>query len=127
MMPPREGLLSQVLRTHEDAILTEWLKEQSTRATRRDQLNETQLRTTSREFLRAVVRALADGNMDTRSAAWGPVRDVLADISASRAHQGYSPTDTAVFVFSLKRPVFMHLRGEVKDAIAMAEAMWDAT
>jgi rsbT co-antagonist protein RsbR len=127
MSSPREGTLTQILRTHEEAILTDWLKEQSTRATRRDQLNETQLRTTSREFLRAVVRSLASGNMDTRSAAWAPVRDLLAEISSARAHQGYSPTETAVFVFSLKRPIFAYLRSDLKDAGAMADAMWEAT
>src|SRR3954464_5779553 len=116
MSSPREGTLTQILRTHEEAILTDWLKEQSTRATRRDQLNETQLRTTSREFLRAVVRSLASGNMDPRSAAWAPVRDLLAEISSARAHQGYSPTETAVFVFSLKRPIFAYLRSDLKDA-----------
>ena len=127
MSPQREGALAGVLRKYEDEILAEWLKELSARASRRDQLNETQLRTTSKEFLSSVVSALADGSLDIRTSAWSPVRDILSDLSTTRAQQGYSPTETATFVLSLKRPVFTRLRGEVKDAQGLADAMWDGT
>ena len=127
MSSQREATLAAILRTHEDAILAEWVKEQSARATRRDQLNETQLRSTAREFLRGFVQALASGSTDIRSNAWSPVRDLLAEVSASRAQQGYSPTETATFVFSLKQPVFTRLGGELKDAQSLAGALWSAT
>ena len=41
-----------------------------------------------------------------RADAYAPLRDTLADISRSRAIQGFTPTDTANFVFSLKEPIF---------------------
>jgi rsbT co-antagonist protein RsbR len=127
MSPQREGTLAAVLRQNEDAILADWIKEQTARASRRDQINEAQLRTMSREFLRAVVNALAEGTLDIRVAAFAPVRELLSELSASRATQGYSPTETATFVFSLKQPVFTRLRTQVKDAQSLADAMWEAT
>jgi rsbT co-antagonist protein RsbR len=53
---------------------------------------------------------------------------VLAQLSASRAQQGFSPTETATFVFSLKEPLFSRLR----DALAgnpaeFADALWSTT
>ena len=127
MTQQREGTLAGVLRKHENEILADWLKEQSARASRRDQLNETQVRTTSKEFLKSVVNALSEGSMDTRASSWSGVRDILVELSASRAQQGYSPTETATFVFSLKRPVFTRLSAEMKDAQPLADAMWEAT
>lgn len=41
-----------------------------------------------------------------QESAWKPVREMLADISPSRAIQGFAPSETALFVFSAKRPIF---------------------
>jgi rsbT co-antagonist protein RsbR len=38
------------------------------------------------------------------------VRQVLDELSASRAQQGFSPSDTAMFILSLKQPLFERLR-----------------
>ena len=42
----------------------------------------------------------------TVEAAYAPARDFLTGISRSRALQGFSPNETATFVFSLKQPLF---------------------
>jgi rsbT co-antagonist protein RsbR len=55
------------------------------------------------------------------------VRDLLTEISSSRASQGFSPTETATFVLSLKHPLFARLRAEITDARTLAEEMWRAT
>src|SRR3954471_3102070 len=124
---PREGTLAGVLHKHEEEILAEWLDEQAARSGRHDALNQAQSRSTSREFLRAVGQSLTEGTLDVRASAWSGVRDVLSEMSAGRAQQGYSPTDTAMFVFSLKRPVFSRLRAGVKDAQSLADAMSEAS
>jgi rsbT co-antagonist protein RsbR len=49
---------------------------------------------------------LASGDTDCSTAAYAATRDLLSEISRSRAQQGFSPTETATFVFSLKRPLF---------------------
>jgi rsbT co-antagonist protein RsbR len=56
------------------------------------------------------------------------VRDLLASLSRDRSHQGFSPSATATFVFSLKQPVFDYLRQELdQDATALAAETWAVT
>jgi len=56
------------------------------------------------------------------------VRDLLGDFSRTRAVQGFTPSQTATFVFSLKEPLFALLRDEIKDdADKLADEMWTAT
>jgi rsbT co-antagonist protein RsbR len=40
---------------------------------------------------------------------------LLEDLSRDRAVQGFSPTETATFIFSLKEPLFALLREELRD------------
>ena len=54
-------------------------------------------------------------------------RDFLEDLSRSRARQGFTPTDTALFVFSLKEPLFARMRTAIKDADELGTAIWDST
>jgi rsbT co-antagonist protein RsbR len=56
------------------------------------------------------------------------VRDLLTDISRVRASKGFSPTETATFVFSLKQPLFEALRQEYgTDSAALADEIWTAS
>ena len=49
-------------------------------------------------------------------------------MSRARAAQGFSPSETATFVFSLKQPLFEGLRAEHgNDVKAMADASWHMT
>jgi rsbT co-antagonist protein RsbR len=54
------------------------------------------------------------------------VRDYLSALSRSRARAGFSPSETATFVFSLKQPLFVRLAQEfADDAAALPDAMWE--
>jgi rsbT co-antagonist protein RsbR len=78
-------------------------------------------------FLAALRPALATGT-DTESEPWRPVRDVLQEVSAARAIAGFSPSQTATFVFSLKQPLFEMLRRELgADAQQLADAVWETS
>jgi rsbT co-antagonist protein RsbR len=55
------------------------------------------------------------------------VRELLDRISESRAEQGFTPSETATFVFSLKEPLFARLREEVRDVRTLADETWVAT
>jgi rsbT co-antagonist protein RsbR len=56
------------------------------------------------------------------------MREVLEDFSRARATQGFSPTETAVFVFSLKEPLFDMLRRELgADAEQIGRETWNVT
>jgi rsbT co-antagonist protein RsbR len=120
--------LVAVIRKYESDILADWLAEQASRATRRDQAQDAELRSISKDFLGGIVAAMREGSAtDIGAPNWTSVRELLAELSSRRATQGYSPSETATFVFSLKQPVFMRLRKELTDAQSLAEAFWAAT
>ncbi|MFD2366289.1 STAS domain-containing protein [Pseudoduganella sp. GCM10020061] len=111
------GHLANVLKTHENALLDGWLNGMLSRMVRRDKNAETELRAVASRFLPLVAAAAAKGNSyDIDTPAWSEVRQQLADLSATRVRQGYTPIETATFVFSLKEPVFALLRDSVDDS-----------
>jgi rsbT co-antagonist protein RsbR len=62
------------------------------------------------------------------SSDWSGVRDFLAGVSRSRALQGFSPSETATFVLSLKQPMFTRLRKQLEsNAGELADSLWAAT
>jgi rsbT co-antagonist protein RsbR len=126
MKDEQKDTLVQVIRKHEPDILAEWLKEQSTGQTRRSATHEAENQTTSRDFLGALTQALQTGTGDIRAEPWSKVRDILSDMSSSRAQQGFSPMETAMFVFSLKQPLFSRLRKDLREGEALASVSWDA-
>src|SRR5262245_3602125 len=97
---------------------------------RRDLISEPELREQSRRFLGALSAALSTVNsgIDPTRPEWSEVRGLLGDVSRGRARLGFSPSDTATFVFSLKQPLFTRLRAEAgRDADALANAAWATT
>jgi rsbT co-antagonist protein RsbR len=46
---------------------------------------------------------------------------LLTSLSRSRGLQGFGPTETATFVFSLKEPLFSVLRKQISDAETLAD------
>jgi rsbT co-antagonist protein RsbR len=53
-----------------------------------------------------------------------PVKEMLSSISRSRATQGFSPSETASFVFSLKQPLFMALKESFTQAQELVDQIW---
>jgi rsbT co-antagonist protein RsbR len=65
---------------------------------------------------------------DVRTNGWGEVRRTLDELSRSRAILGFSSSETAKFVLSLKRPVFTAIRRSLAtDPDGVIEATWEAT
>jgi rsbT co-antagonist protein RsbR len=65
---------------------------------------------------------------DSASPAWKLVKDNLAEISRTRALQGFSPSETATFVFSLKQPLFDLAQQKAgNDSKRLAECVWELT
>ena len=128
MKETNKSSLASIIRKHEADILAEWTRLQAASSSRRDAAQEAEQRTASKEFLSAMVEAIgSEGNFDVRSPDWSKVREQLGDLSAARARQGYSPSETATFVFSMKQPLFARLRAEVSEPAALADAFWNAT
>jgi rsbT co-antagonist protein RsbR len=115
----------EVIRKHESEILQNWLKEMSTSTRRSDLLNDRDFQAQSGALLALLVEAMKSGNMsDVRGQEWSRVRDHLAEISRTRAQQGFSPSEIAAYVLSLKKPIFSKLRDEVKDGKELADETW---
>jgi rsbT co-antagonist protein RsbR len=74
------------------------------------------------------MRQAAEAGGNFESSAWDGLRDVLGDVSRSRAQQGFTSSETATFVFSAKRPLFVEIQEEYKDDVGgLACEMWAAT
>jgi rsbT co-antagonist protein RsbR len=124
---PATTRISEILRQNQQTLFTEWVQQQLTaKAFRSGRLKESELREQSREFLDAFAGALQNGKgFDLESPVWSEVRDVLGHLSRSRASQGFTSAETAMFVFSLKQPIFARLRQELgRDGAGLADETW---
>ena len=123
--------IPEMISKRESDLLTDWMREQLAAMTfRGDLMKESELREQSRQFLNLIIRAASQQpNLDNINApVWDETREYLSAISRSRAHQGFSPGETATFIFSLKQPLFAMLRQELEgDSRRLAEEMWVAT
>jgi rsbT co-antagonist protein RsbR len=120
--------LSSILAKDEERILPAWVSHQLAAVTaRRDLINDAELSDQSRRFLGLLRTSLVKGDGDVGAADWEEVRRFLADLSRLRAQQGFTPSETATFVFSLKQALFERLREHLKDPAALVQAIWDTT
>jgi rsbT co-antagonist protein RsbR len=118
--------LPKLLQVRFDQLLTEWLAYQSSSSGRRlSAADENTLSANSREFLTLFRQGLEwPGVENMQSSAWAPLRDFIVNLSASRAKEGYTPTETAGFVFSLKEPIFKVLNHEIEDPAQLYRELW---
>lgn len=122
-----QGLAALVAR-NEREILSEWIQEMTAATRRNDLMKESEIQSQCTEFLRLMKDGLAAGSSDFQSASWDKIREMLGTISTRRAQQGFSPSETATFVFSVKKPLFDQLRQAFKgDAETLAAETWAAT
>jgi len=91
---------------------------------RSDLISKTELDEQCRTLLSAVAAGVrTSGPHEVSGGGWDNARELLQDISASRARQGFSPTDVSLFILSLKKPLFTALR---KDLSGEQEELFDA-
>ena len=128
---PDRSRIPEMIAKRESDLLTDWMREQLAATTlRSDLMRESELREQSRQFLNLVIRAASQqpGLNDINAPAWEEAREFLSGVSRSRAHQGFSPSETATFIFSLKQPLFSLMRQELEgDPRKLADEMWVAT
>jgi rsbT co-antagonist protein RsbR len=128
-MSGSQNVILSLIDRHHQRLLTEWLACLK-RATRRgDTQREAEISELAKQFLEQLRRGAASGRLeDIGTAEWAPMRELLEDISRDRAIKGYSPSETAIVVFSLKEPLFELLRQEIaSDAGLLARETWVAS
>jgi rsbT co-antagonist protein RsbR len=122
--------LPAIVEQHQKEVLAEWLTNQmSSGAWRSGRIQESQLRDESQRFLALFTKAVQSGvEFDTRSPQWADIREFLIELSRSRAQQGFTPSQVATFVFSLKQALFKRATDALKaEPEAIAGALWEAT
>ena len=128
-MAETQSLFLTLIDKHQSALLDDWLDRMargsaSGAALRRDDGTLDQ----AKRFLDQLRRSTRHGQLeDINAADWAPMRELLEDVSRARVVQGFSPTETATFVFSLKQPLFQLLRREIGSADRLADEIWTAT
>jgi rsbT co-antagonist protein RsbR len=102
---------------------------QSAGANKDSRISEKELRGQAQEFLSLLQHASQSGDVtDITGAHWKEIGAFLEELSQERVRQGFSSDQTAMFVFSLKKPIFERLRSEFsKDGEALAEETWQAS
>src|SRR3984885_2117456 len=117
--------LAGVFGRDSDKIVTEWLNEMSGSTRRGDLIRESDLRAECSRFLQLMKQATESDSVNFQSPAFDAVRDMLSEISRSWSQKGFKPSETATFVFSLKRPLFNAIQSQHRgDADAMAAEIW---
>jgi rsbT co-antagonist protein RsbR len=120
--------IPRIVKDHEPALLAEWvdLQQQGRSAARSG--SRSQIEAESAEFLQNFIKALQNGGaLDPGGGAWESTQDVLGKLSRSRARQGYTPRETANFVFLLKRPLIRLLERELSEPGTLVREVIDAS
>jgi len=119
----------EILGNRNGEIIASWLELQLAGGKKLSAAERQEATRQSRDFLAALTSAAKKGSVDDISTPeWNRVKEILIDLSASRAKGGYTPSETAAFVFSLKKPLFAALLQELgSDAEALGETLWQAT
>lgn len=125
-----DTMLPEVLRKHEQDLVSEWLSELTKGSGRQKALmREQELASQCREFLNILQNGVQEAPLDNlNDRGWEPVREFLSSITRSRTEQGFTPLEIATFVFSFKKPLFDRLGKEIgTDAARLARDVWTAT
>ena len=121
--------LYQAILDNSGALLDEWVKEQTANVSKQGVIREAELREQCDTFLKYFTAAVKNGTTtDFNTPEWEAVLRNLTEVSTRRTEQGFTPSETATFVFSFKKPLFVALgKAYANDAKTLAEAVWEAT
>jgi rsbT co-antagonist protein RsbR len=113
-LPEFANSIAQVISRKEPEIMSRWLDNLASAARRSSGAEKQEVARESREFMHALRSASEKEQLeDINSAGWRVMRDLLGEISSRRAKGGYTPSETAAFVFSLKEPFFAAVQEEL--------------
>ena len=121
--------LAEIITKNENKIRAEWIENMSKSVSRADLMSKAELDEQCGALLNAIVAGVkTSGPSDIASSGWNQARDLLQEISVSRARQGFSPVDVATFVLSLKQPLFASIRSSLSgNQDKMFDTVWSAT
>jgi rsbT co-antagonist protein RsbR len=129
MSETAETTIPALIDKNHQQLLDDWIISQKREgALRSGQIKEVELADQSRRFLSELSKGAAAGRHDDIAGAeWSGTREILEELSRNRAAQGFTPSETASFVFSLKEPLFVLLQQKVGNAAAVAREIQTAS
>ncbi|MFJ5992856.1 STAS domain-containing protein [Lentzea sp. NPDC092896] len=96
--------LTELLRANAEPLIDNWVGAVS--ALLRGRSTRSELESDFRELFAALLPLVGNDGKDVSGAEFGDIRSFLEEYSRSRVRAGFTPTETASSVFSLKREVF---------------------
>jgi rsbT co-antagonist protein RsbR len=112
--------LAELLRTGDDELIGRWVELAG--ATLGGRMARPELQRECREFFDLLVAAVATGGRDVEADAYTETRAFLDEMSRNRARLGFSPTETAAHVFTLKQALFERIERGAGEGLAEAVA-----
>ena len=113
--------IAKTLQKKNKEIFEKWMSNQlADDSLREDIISNGELREQSKELLDDFLKALSEKNLDNANAEdYDKAKETLSGISISRARQGFSPRETAVYIFSLKDALLSILQQEITDPVKL--------
>jgi rsbT co-antagonist protein RsbR len=120
--------VSEILSRDEKPFLEEWIRNINASIQSNGSISKSDLSQQCLKFFTAFRRAFdAVGDSNPEDPRWKELKGLLGEISKSRAVQGFTPTETATFVFSFKEPLFRRLKEDVNDPQLLADQIWSSS
>src|SRR5688572_30763173 len=96
-----QSILPQLLDKHQAQLMKDWLAAQKVAGIAVNTVGDERFK----RFIDVLKEGAVRGQFeDITTSEWVATREILAEISRERALKGSTPTETAMFVFSLKEP-----------------------
>ncbi|CAB3754116.1 STAS domain-containing protein [Paraburkholderia solisilvae] len=106
-------------------LLKDWLDQHLLISLARGLTTEADMRSQFAAFIEVFLDTLESADsLDANRPEWVAVRTFLGEMTSHRARQGFTPVETATFVFSLKQPLYAQLRDGSDDPAALADWSW---
>jgi rsbT co-antagonist protein RsbR len=95
------------IQKNRESLLQDWLKRLKAAVQRRDLISERELEAQAAEVVSTITDVPQGTSLeDFNAPGWQPLKAMLTSLSVSRAASGFTPSETAVFVLSLKPSLF---------------------
>jgi rsbT co-antagonist protein RsbR len=99
--------LVTAIQQNRESIKQIWLNDLKSAVRRRDLISEHELELQATEMLNTLADVPSRVGLEEFGAPeWQPLKDMLAALSLSRAASGFTPSETAIFVLSIKAALF---------------------
>lgn len=117
----------ELIRNNEEQVLTQWQQNLAAAGQGQDnRISSQEVDAQLREFWRLFLQAISAADVGSlQGQEWQGIRRFLEDLSTDRARRGFNSSETASFIFSLKRPLFAQVQAALAaDPQQLGDQLW---